>query len=105
MLAQVVGELDALAPLLVMGHLAAGQLHHDVQGLVARVVGQVGADAEGAADASGAVLLDFERLVEVQGIAEDDGLGGGVDAELLVALDEEVGEVELVARVTPHAVE
>ena len=104
-LAQVVGELDALAPFLAVAHLAAGQLHHDVQGFVSRVIGQVGADAEGAADASGAVLLDFERLVEVQGIAEDDGLGGGVDAELLVAFDEEVGKVELVARVTPHAVE
>ena len=104
-LAQVVGELDALAPFLAVAHLAARQLHHDVQGLMARVVGQVGADAEGAADASGAVLLDFERLVEVQGIAEDDGLGGGVNAELLVAPDEEVGEVKLVARVAPHSIE
>ena len=104
-LAQVIGELDTLFPRLVDIHLAAGELHHDVGRLVARVVGEVGADAERAAYLAAAVVLYLECLVKVEGVAEDDGLGRRVDSQFAVAGNEAVGEEEFVTGIAADAVE
>ena len=66
----IVGQLYAFAPFLVDVHFALRQLHHDVRGLEAGVVGQIGTDAESAANFAAAVFLYVEGFAEVQGIAE-----------------------------------
>ena len=105
MFALVVGQFDAFVPFLVVVHPAAGQFHHNVGRGKAGVVGQVGTDAERAADASLAELLDVERLGKVERIAEDDGFGCRVYAEFLVAGNELFGKFEFVARIAADAVE
>ena len=104
MFALVVGQFDAFVPFLVVVHPAAGQFHHNVGRGEAGVVGQVGTDAERAADASLAELLDVERLGKVERIAEDDGFGCRVYAEFLVAGNELFGKFEFVAeRAVPRS--
>ena len=58
----IVGQLYAFAPFLVDVHFALRQLHHDVRGLEASVVGQIGTDAESAANFAAAVFL-YERAL------------------------------------------
>ena len=104
-LALHVGELHALAGLLFVVHAASRELHHDIAWRVTRVVGDVGADTERAAYAPLARLLYLGGAGEVERVAEDDGLGHGVDAEFAVAGHGHVDETQRVARILTHAVE
>ena len=61
-----------------------GQLHDDVQRAQAHVVSQVRADAEAGLRAIGEVVVQRDRLVEVQPVGEHEPLGVGVDTQLLV---------------------
>lgn len=101
----IVGQLYTFAPFLVDVHFALRQLHHDVRGLEAGVVGQVGTDAESAANFAATVFLYVEGFAEVQGIAEYDCLGSGVYAQFAIAGNQLVGKLELISGVTAHTVE
>lgn len=103
--AHVVGELDALAPLLCGGHLALRQLHHYVCRFVAGVVGEVGSHSERAFYLTFAIVEYAQALLEIECVAEYDCLAHGVDAEFLVARYKQVDESYLVAGVAAHAVE
>ena len=60
----IVGQLYAFAPFLVDVHFALRQLHHDVRGLEAGIVGQVGTDAESAANFAATVFLYVKGFAE-----------------------------------------
>ena len=104
MLAQIVRQLDAFAPLLIAVHAAAAQFHHDIGRRIAGVVGQVGADAERAADASLTLTEQFQCFREVQRVAEDDGFGRRIDAQLLITVNQLVHKPEFITGVTTHTV-
>src|SRR6185369_8685440 len=85
--------------------VALGHLEHDVDRLVAKVVGEVGADAERDARAALKAARDLDRERERELVGEDELLALGIDAVPAVVLDHALAPVERIARVVAHAVE
>src|SRR5215813_3560633 len=91
-----------------LGHrlaVALGHLDHDVDRLVAEVVGEVGADAERDARAAMEAARDLDRQRKRELIGEDELLTLRVDAVSAVMLDHALSPVERIGGVMPHAVE
>ena len=105
-LALVARELHAVVPLAELGDAATDELDDDVHGLaVGDVAGEVGADTEAVGDLALAVAVQLEGAVYVEAVAEDGLLGHGVDAELLVFLDDEVDLLLLYSTIDAEAAE
>src|SRR3954453_22249985 len=85
--------------------VALGHLQHDVDRLVAEVVGEVGADAERDSRAALKTARDLDREREGKLVGEDERLALRFDAVLPVMRDHPLAPVERVARIVPHAVE
>ena len=95
-----------MVPLTRLGDAAADELDDDVHGLAAGdVAGEVGADTEAVGDLALAVAVYLEGAVDVESVAEDGLLGEGVDAELLVFLDNEVDLLLLYSTVDAESTE
>ena len=93
-------------PLAQLGDAAADELDHDVHGLaVGDIAGEVGAYAVAVGNLALAVAVYLEGAVDVEPVAEDGLLGHGVDAELLVFLDDEVDLLLLAAAVDAQSAE
>ncbi len=95
-----------MVPLARLGDAAADELDDDVHGFaVGDVAGEVGADAVAVSDLALAVAVYLEGAVDVEAVAEDGLLGHGVDAQLLVFLDDEVDLLLLHSTVDAEAAE
>ena len=102
----VARELHAVVPLARLGDAASDELHHDVHGLAAGdIAGEVGAYTEAVGNLALAVAVQLEGAVHVEAVAEDGLLGHGVDAELLVFVDDEVDLLFLDAAIDAQAAE
>ena len=101
----IVREFDTFSPFLIGIHLALCEFHHDVRWFESRIVRQVSPDSERTTDFVAAILLNLQRFVEVERVAEYDCFGCGIDAEPPVAGYELVDKFELVARVAPYSIE
>src|SRR5687767_10047210 len=91
-----------------LGHrlaVALGHLEHDVDRLVAKVVGEVGADAERGARATLEAPRDLDRERHGKLVGEDERLGPRVDPVPAVVLDHLLAPIERVARIVARAVE
>lgn len=91
-----------------LGHrlaVAAGELHHDVQGRIRGVVGQLGADAEAEHGAVGEVPVQHQGLRHRQRIREHHALGARVDAQTRVVRERLLAPFDRVARVVAQAVD
>ena len=98
--AEVVAELDHLLPVALLGDLGGRELHHDVHGLhVVDVACEVGADAVGVLHTASYSLVDGDSLIDVQPVAEDDGLLRRVDAEFLVFGNDFLKSLDVIAAV------
>ena len=100
----IIRQLDAFTPLLIDIHLATRQLHDNIRRLVTGVVRQVRTDAERAADFSLTILEYLEGLLKIKRIAEDNGLRSRIDTQLLVADNQAVNKLKLIAGVAPYTV-
>ncbi len=85
--------------------VAADHLDDDLQRREAEVVGQVGADAEREPRAVAEAPVELDRERHVQAVGEDQRLGAGIDAVLLVVADQPLAPVERIAGVVACAVE
>ena len=85
-LAHIVGQFHAFAPLLVDIHLALRQLHHNVSRLETGVVGQIRTHAERTFDFALAIVEYAQALFKVKRVAEYDGLAHRVNTEFTVCL-------------------
>ena len=102
----VARELHAVVPLARLGDAASDELHHDVHGLAAGdIAGEVGAYTEAVGNLALAVAVQLEGAVHVEAVAEDGLLGHGVDAELLVALNDVVDLLLLYSTIDAEAAE
>ena len=105
-LALVARELHAVVPLARLGDAATDELDHDVHGLaVGDVAREIGAYAIAIGNLALAIAVQLEGAVDVEPIAEDGLLGHGVDAELLVFLDDEVDLLLLHSTIDAQAAE
>ena len=95
-----VAELDAGIPALLLCHLALPELHDDVHRAhtIADVIGEVRADAEAGTDTPLAIVGDLDSALRIEAIGEDDVLDGGVYAQLSVASDDFLRELEGIPR-------
>jgi len=50
----------------------ADELHHDIHGFQADVVGKIGADSERNSDFAGAVIGDFLYFFQIQSVGKND---------------------------------
>ena len=73
-------------PDLVRGCPALAHFDHYVEGGYSHIIGEVGAYAVGLPYSACAVVVDVNRLVDVQAVGKDDGLGGGVDVQLFIVV-------------------
>ena len=91
-----VAELDAGIPSLLLCHLALPELHDDVHRAhtIADVIGEVRADTEAGTDTPLAIVGDLDSALRIETIREDDVLDGGVYAQLSVASDDFLRELE-----------
>ena len=105
-LALVARELHAVVPLARLGDAASDELDHDVHGLaVGDIAGEEGAYTVAIGNLALAVAVQLEGAVDVEAVAEDGLLGHGVDAELLVFVDDEVDLLLLHSTVDAQAAE
>lgn len=65
-------------------HLALCQLHDNVRRLESGVIGEICPDAEGTTDFVLAIFLNLQCFCEIEGIAENDSLGGRVNSQFFV---------------------
>jgi hypothetical protein len=67
-LALFIGQLDRIPPGPVRGNPAFAQLYDHIQRGHPHIIGQGGADAEGVPDPAPAVLVDLQRLFNIQAV-------------------------------------
>ena len=111
--AEVVQEIHVVAGHLAgaVAHLgdrlavATDQLHDDLQCLVATVVRQTGADAEAGLHPVAEMPVEAEGIGQVQSIAEDEPLGGGIDAQPPVVSQRLFSPLYRVAGIVAQSVE
>ena len=102
----VARELHAVVPLARLGNAASDELDHDVHGLAAGdIAGEVGAYAVAIGNLALAVTVQLEGAVHIEAVAEDGLLGHGVDAQLLVFIDDEVDLLLLDSAIDAQAAE
>ena len=78
--------------------VAANHLDDDLQRVVAKVVGQIGADAEGQFAASAEAFVQLQHLRNVERVGEHEDLGARVAAVRLVVFEQAFAPVEWIAR-------
>lgn len=105
-LALVARELHAVVPLARLGDAAPDELDHDVHGLaIGDIAGEEGAYTVAVGDLALTVAVQLEGAVDVEAVAENGLLGHGVDAQLLVFLDDEVDLLLLYSTVDAQTAE